>query len=56
MKKRKNKICSQINSIQDCGVGQKGPPTSFSPVTSTNVGFSPKNFLVFSFDTFVTLV
>ena len=26
-----------INPIQDGGGGQKGPPTSFSPVTSTNV-------------------
>ena len=32
------------------------PPTSFSPVTSTNVGISPKNFLTFSFDPFATLV
>ena len=24
--------------------GQKGPHTSFSPVTSTNVGTSPKTF------------
>ena len=33
-----------LNPIQDGGegVGQKGPPTSFSPVTSTNVGISPK--------------
>ena len=36
--------------------GQKGPPTSFSPVTSTNVEFSPKNFLTFSFNPFPTLV
>ena len=36
------------------GVGE-GPPTSFSPVTSTNVGFGPKNFLTFSFNPFVTL-
>ena len=46
----------RINPIQDEGGGgwQKGPPTSFSPVTSTNVGLSPKNFLTFSFNTFVT--
>ena len=61
MKKRKKKICSQINLIQDCGGGwgeggvQKGPPTSFSPVPSTNVGFSRKNFLNFSFKPFATL-
>ena len=32
-----------FNPIQDEGEGgQKGPPpTSFSPVTSTNVGFGP---------------
>ena len=46
-----------INPIQDRGGGQKGPlPTSFSPVTSTNVGFGPQNFLTFSFNPFVTLV
>ena len=38
------------------GVGQKGPPTSFSPVTSTNVGFGTQNFLTFSFNPFTTLV
>ena len=32
------------------------PPTSFSRVTSTNVGFGPKNFLTFSFNPFATLV
>ena len=36
--------------------GQKGPPTSFSTVTSTNVGISPQNFLTFSFNSFATLV
>ena len=35
--------------------GQKDPPTSFSPVTSTNVGFGPQNFLTFSFNPFATL-
>ena len=34
----------------------KGPNTSFSPVTSENVGISPKNFLTFSFNPFTTLV
>ena len=30
------------------GGGEEGeaPPTSFSPVTSTNVGISPQNFLI----------
>ena len=36
--------------------GQKDSPTSFSPVTSTNVGISPWNFLNFSFNSFATLV
>ena len=26
------------------GGEQEGPPTNFSPVTSTNVGISPQNF------------
>ena len=42
------------------GVGggevQRGPPTSFFPVTSTNVRVSPQNFLTFSFIPFATLV
>ena len=38
------------------GGGQKGPRTSFSPVTSTNVGFGPKICLTFSFNPFATLV
>ena len=29
-------------------MGKKASPTSFSPVTSTNVGISPQNFLTFS--------
>ena len=34
-----------INLIQDGRGGKKAPPpTSFSPVTSTNVGISPKLF------------
>ena len=28
----------------------------FSPVTSTNVGISPQNFLTFSYNPFATLV
>ena len=31
----------RINPIQDGGGWAKGPPTSFSPVTSTNVGIGP---------------
>ena len=47
-----------LNPIQDGGGegGQKGYPTSFSPVTFTNVEISPKNFLTFSFNPFATLV
>ena len=32
------------------GGEQKGPPTSFFPVTSTNVGISPQDFLTYSFN------
>ena len=32
------------------------PPTSFSPVTSTNIGICPKNFLTFRYNPFATLV
>ena len=38
------------------GEDKKAPPTSFSPLTSTNVGISPQNFLTFSFNTFSSLV
>ena len=34
----------KINPIQDGGGKPKRPLTSFSPVTSTNVGFGPKTF------------
>ena len=36
--------------------GAKSSPTSFFPVTFTNVGISPQNFLTFSFNPFATLV
>ena len=47
-----------FNPIQDGwgGGGAKTLPTSFSPVTSTNVGIRPQNFLPFSFDPFDILV
>ena len=38
------------------GGGPKSPPSSFSPVTSRNVGFGLQNFLTFSFNPFTTLV
>ena len=43
-------------TLSRMGGGQKGPPTSFSPVTSTNVRISPQNFLTFSFNPFDRLV
>ena len=53
-----NKCIVSFNPIQDgeSAEGAKRPPTSFSPVTSTNVGISPQNFLTFSFNPFATLV
>ena len=38
------------------GGAQNDPPTSFSPVTSTNVGINPQDFLTFSFNPFDRLV
>ena len=38
------------------GGGEKASLTNFSPVTSTNLGFDPQNFLTFSFNPFATLV
>ena len=46
---KQSRLC--FNPIQDGGI-KKVLPTSFSPVTSTNVGMSPKNFLPFSFNPF----
>ena len=43
-----------FNPFQDRG--SKRSPTSFSHVTSTNVGFSVQNIPTFNFDPFVTLV
>ena len=46
-----------FNPIQDGGGGQKAPPpTSFSPVTSANVGLRPQNILTFSFNPFAIMV
>ena len=43
----------KINPIWVGGGGrQKAPPTSFSVVTFTNVGTSPKKFLTFTFNPF----
>ena len=50
-------ILIYFNPIQDGGGGgKKAPPTSFSPLTSTDVGISPQNFLTFIFDPFPALV
>ena len=38
-----------LNPIQDRGGVKKAPPTSFSTVTSRNIGISSQNFLTFSF-------
>ena len=51
---------SFVNPIPDNrgegGGQQKGSPTSFFPVTSTNVEINPKNFLTFSFNPFATVL
>ena len=42
----------KLNPIQDArevGANPPPPPTSFFPITSRNVGISPKTFLKFSF-------
>ena len=48
-----------LNPIQD-GRPKKPPsflpPNNFSPVTFINVGISPLNVLIFSFNSIVTLV
>ena len=45
-----------FNPIQDWGGGLKRPPTSFTPITSTNVGIKLKNLRTFSFNPFDRLV
>ena len=40
--------CLVINPIQDWGGVKRPTLTSFSPVTSTNVGINSQNFLTFS--------
>ena len=44
-----------FNPIQDGGA-KKAPPTSFSPVTSANIGIVPQTFLIFSYNPLATLV
>ena len=44
-------------AIQDAGwLGQKSPPTSVPPVTSTNVGISRNKFPAVSCNPFATLI
>ena len=54
----KSSIKSVVNPIQDEeGWGwAEAPPTSFAPVTSTNIRISPQNFLTFSVNPFDRLV
>ena len=47
-------VC-KLKPIQD-GEAKKALPTSFSPVTSTNIRITTKNYLTFSFNPFATLV
>ena len=51
------RLVRNINPIRNGGEEEaKSPPsTSFSPVTSTNVGFGPQTFLTFSFNPFARL-
>ena len=51
--------CAAANWIVDINPIQNGgakAPYQFFPVTSTNVGVSPKNFLTLQFNPFATLV
>ena len=52
--RRKNLILFRM--VGGEGGGEKRPPTSFSPVTSTNVGIRPQNVLTLSFKPFDRLV
>ena len=47
------KMCF-FNPIQDGVVGQKAPPPPYQ-FFPCNVGFSPQNFLTFTFNPFATL-
>ena len=48
-------ITSVILTLFRMGRQKAPPPTSFFPVTSTNVGFGLKNFLTFSFNPVASL-
>ena len=48
-------VAFQMLTLFRMGEGE-APPTSFSFVTSTNIGISPQNFLNFRFNPFATPV
>ena len=55
--RKSRKEFDQLKNIDQTFFGeQKDPPSSFSPLTSTNVGISTQNFLTFSFNRFATLL
>ena len=55
--KLKNLIWEMLPSVKMILSAPTGrAPTSFCPVTSTNVGIRPQHFLTFSFNPFATLV
>ena len=62
MIKNNNKLFQRVSTVfrmkggREGGEGKKDLPTNFSPVTSTNVGISPKIFLTFSFNIYATLM
>ena len=51
-----NNIIHYLTLFRMGAGGAKRPPTSFSPVTSTNVGISPQNFMTFTFNLYDRLV
>ena len=59
MIKNNNKLFQRVSTVfrmKGGRGGKKDLPTNFSPVTSTNVGISPKIFLTFSFNIYATLM
>ena len=57
MKDDRKNLTVVLNPIQDGGGGgaKRHSPSIFSPVTSTNVGISPQNFLTSSYNPFAIL-
>ena len=56
VQRKKGKKRNFLTLFRKGGRAKKAPPTSFSPVTSTNVKISTQNFLAFRFKPFATLV